>query len=584
MSNDEEMSKCKCDICANEVEAGEPVFSINEHNVLCSECYGNLERCSACGDRTEQGDLEVVNDVKYCNPCFQMIRVCYSCDNTINTRRHRYQIYDGDYYCSDCADDVSAYDCENCGENVSINEYCNGEGEDYVNEWLCYPCYERKGSSEHISDYSSFNIESSVLDKHYWHVKVDSGESDKAAWAAHSNFFHQFYRWCADEYDHNDFLLRKGALGYGKYGWFKTTAEISTSVNEQFCDFLSALIRDEDLFTSHKRYGQVQAFAEAFQKHTVFQITNDDWPIKDKERMWKYPLDDNGKALSFYVDYVARDELIKCVSERKMPDGSALIKKMSKLIRANRDLIWERYSRYLNTWNEYKTNSITLKVPMSIGFDAGVHQKVVDFNGAVGACQNEEYRETLGFNHISMAVNPHLYLLFYDPKNERKIIGRSVIRLWYKRSERTGLDKSTLYVMPSRLYLSNFTHAKNDFYVAMFKGLNEWLPKIKRSLEVDEAILCAYKRTRHDSLSIYEYLKQANNKSITFANTTNDDARLASDWYYPIWKEKPNEEATWAYYADEHQSEQFARCERSAGSNYAMRETYNGQLTYIGVN
>tara|TARA_R110000824_G_scaffold206523_2_gene391637 strand:+ start:1365 stop:3119 length:1755 start_codon:yes stop_codon:yes gene_type:complete len=584
MPNEKDMSKCKCGICADEVKTGEPVYSVNEHNILCTECYAGLERCSACGDRNEQGTMEEVNDEKYCEPCFEMIRVCYSCDNTINTHRQSYCSYDGDTYCRNCAEDVNAYDCENCGESISINEYTNGEGEDYVNEWLCYPCWERKGSSEHISDFSSFNINSSVLDEHYWRGSPNSNESDRVAWAAHNNFFRQFYRWCVDEYDHNDFLLRKGALGYGSYGWFKTEAQISTSINDQFCDFLSTLIRDETLLTSHKRYGQVQPFADAFQKHTVFQITNDGWPIEDKERMWKYPLNDKKEALSFYVDYVARDELLECVKERKMPDGSALIKRVSKLIRANKDKIWERYSSYRQTWREYKTNSIMLKVPMSIGFDASVHEKVIDFNGEVGACQNTEYRETLGFNHISMTVNPHLYLLFYDPKDESRIIGRSVVRLWYKRSERTGLDKSTLYIMPSRLYLSKFTHAKNDFYAAMFKALNKWIPMIKQSLGVNEAILCAYKRTRHDTQSINDYLRQAKDKTITFAQSSDGEAHLASDWYYPIWKEKPNEEATWAYYADEYQSEQFALCQGGAGSNYAMRETYNGQLTYIGVN
>ena len=586
-----DMSKCKCNECAKEIEAGEPVFSVNEHDaIICIECYDELEKCASCGGRSAETEFEEISGQKYCDACFEDIVMCYSCDETVNTRRERYCIFDGEYYCRSCAEGSRAYDCDACSETISISEYSSSEGEDYVEEWLCYPCWERKGTSEHICEHTSCEIKRSVLDEHYWRSNPNSNESDKAAWAAHRDFFKQFYEFCLGDYNFNDFILRKGALGYGEYGWFKTEAKISTSINEQFCDFIYTLIRDDGLFTSHKRYGNVQPFAEAFQKHTVFQITSEGYEGKDKQSMWSYPLDDSKKALSFYVDYVARDQLLKSIEERKMPDGSALIKKVSKLIRANKDFIWKRYSRYRQTWREYKTNSITLKVPMHIGFDATVHKKVVAFNDDVASCQGREYRDTLGFNHISMQVNPHLYLLFYNPKNEQEIIGRAVVRLWYKRSRVVAaphkdgwLDKSAVYVMPSRLYMKKYTHAKNDFYAAMFKGLNKWLPQIKHSLGVKEAILCAYKSSRHDSLSVYEYLQQAKNKDITYAVGDDSREQLASDWYYPIWEEKPNEEATWCYYADEYQGEQLADCESSASSRYALRETYSGNLAYIGV-
>ena len=585
------MSKQTCDICTNEIETGEPVFSVSEHNALCTECYDKLEKCSSCGDRNAQDEFEELSGEKYCSACFDNIEVCYSCDNTVNTRRERYFIHNDDFYCRSCSQECSAYECEACSETISVSEYCQGEGEDYIENWLCYPCWERKGSKHHICEHTTCEIKRSVLDEHYWRSSPNSNASDKAAWAAHRDFFKQFYAFCLGDYEFNDFILRKGALGYGEYGWFDTTAKISTSINTEFSDFVAGLIRDDNLFVTHKLYGQVQPFAEAFQKHTVFQITSEGYEDEDKQSMWRYPLNDKKKALSFYVDYIARDQLLKCIEERKMPDGSALIKKLSRLIRTNKDLIWEKYSHYRRVWNAYKTNAITLKVPMRIGYDATVHKKVVGFNEEVGSCQGRDYSETLGFNHISMQTNPHLYLLFYDPKNEQRIIGRAVVRLWYKRTtiidkpHKDGwLDKSALYVMPSRLYLSKYTHAKNDFYAAMFKGLNEWLPKIKQSLGAKEAILCAYKSSRHDNASVYQYLQEANDKAFTYANTDGSGEHLASDWYYPIWKEIPSEEATWCYYADEYQGEQFADCEPSTVSRYALRETYNGNLAYIGVN
>jgi len=91
------MSKQTCDICTNEIETGEPVFSVSEHNALCTECYDKLEKCSSCGDRNAQDEFEELSGEKYCSACFDNIEVCYSCDNTVNTRRERYFIHNDDF-------------------------------------------------------------------------------------------------------------------------------------------------------------------------------------------------------------------------------------------------------------------------------------------------------------------------------------------------------------------------------------------------------------------------------------------------------------------------------------------------------
>jgi len=585
MQNNEPPSDCICELCSDKIGSdGDAVYSTDEHTILCHKCYAKQPRCSGCNERNAQSDLEELKDDEfYCSSCYDSMRVCYACSNTIDIDSHRYFYYNDEYYCSGCARDNEAYCCENCSETITIAEYANSEGEGFVNDYLCYPCWERKGESSHIIEERQTTIEKSTLDQHYWRGGVTASAQTKREWAAHKMFFDDFYNFCSGEYEHNDFALRKGALGYGEYGWFKTNAEISTSINNDFADFIYGLIRDENLVRPHKKIGMVQPFAEAFQKHTVFYLTDEKYKDKEKQMMWKYPLDENGKVITHYVDYVARDELLKCIKNRIMPDGSPLIKKMSKLLRSNNKKIWERWSQYRRTWRNYKTNAMTLNIPMRIGFDTSAQKNVVQFNNRVGACQNDEYRETLGFNQIVMCANPHLYLLFYDPENSERIIGRSVIRLFYRRNQ-YDIDKKTLFVMPSRLYLDKFTHAKNDLYAAMFKGLNEWLPIIKQSFKVDEAVLGAYKVTRHDGTSVYEYLKMSKDDDLTIVNSTDSRESLASLWYYPIWLERPSEEAYWSYYSDEYQSQQVAECSSDAQSRWAMRDTYTGDIAYIGVN
>ena len=56
-----------------------------------------------------------------------------------------------------------------------------------------------------------------------------------------------------------------------------------------------------------------------------------------------------------------------------------------------------------------------------------------------------------------------------------------------------------------------------------------------------------------------------------------------TDWFYPIWLEKPEEEAYWGYYPDEYQGYEHAYVDSSRCSNYATRETYTGQYSLIEV-
>ena len=228
---------------------------------------------------------------------------------------------------------------------------------------------------------------------------------------------------------------------------------------------------------------------------------------------------DNTLWLNAYVDFLDRAKLRECVNTRKMPDGKCLIKTVNKLIAQHiksANQFWEmensdegiadglvkytahplaesRFDKvnsgyklyscwelfnYRSYWERYCTNSISVTIPARIGFDATAHEKVIRFNDSVGACQGASYKDTLGFNHIAMSSNPHLYLLFYNPEDESSIIGRSVIRLFWKRDKDSKMgygepSKKTLYIAPSRIYLDGYSHGKNQFYAGMYKALNE---------------------------------------------------------------------------------------------------------------
>lgn len=254
---------------------------------------------------------------------------------------------------------------------------------------------------------------------------------------------------------------------------------------------------------------------------------------------------------------------------------------------------WDVFG-YKSYWEKYCTNSISVTVPARIGFDAQAHENVVAFNDDIGACQGSSYRATLGFNHISMSSNPHLYLIFYDPDDESSIIGRIVIRLlWEKSKPKLGYGeplKKTLYIAPSRLYLKGYTHAKNQFYAGAYKALNQWKDIIAERLGAEEVKMIAYERTRHDSYSMKDYVTNAYDPMVSVItperNPESDgymSGRFTTDWFYPIFLEKPTEEAYWGYYPDEYQGYESAYVDSSAYSSYATRETYHGQYSYIEV-
>lgn len=595
----------KCAECAEPYDA-HPLASIfgYDNSTYCEKCYKKLTKCAFCNVRTKENDLNEYKGTHYCDGCYGAMSTCGHCDAHLHRRRSRYYEWCEHTVCQHCAQDGSAYECNNCGRNVSIAEYCDNEMESWIENSLCYPCYEQKSESTHISDcLDAYSINTPLLEHYRTNPYAATGKaamSKAAEWKKLTNFFNDFYYWAREEgFEHNLSYLRKGAFGYGDWGWHNSSAKVTVKVCDDIERFIIRLLKSEYL-VKHKIHGQVQPFAELFASVMVFQITNKDYE-GERSVMWRYPYytsdkerankegiilyRGSDKELSTYVDYVDRKKLKQIILNRKFPDGSALIKKLNRVIVRNSEYVWGEFGSFSNNWSEYMTNAGSARCGVSIGFDASVHSKVVAWNGEIGSCQSEEYREGLGFNHISMSVNPHLYLLFYHPVHKERIIGRSVVRFWYPRSSTSGkISKRKLFIMPSRLYLSDFTHMKFQFYAEMFKVLSEWAPLIAQKFGMNnEPVLAAYTRTRHDSHSVWDYLVKANDDKLKLSNRATRP-RIASEWYHPIWNSLPSGgEGYWAYYPDEHQQSELATSKENQVNEFVVRETMCSDIRVIKV-
>ena len=676
--NNDKIDECKCEKCLQTIPDSSDVQSLGDYDILCESCIDTFQKCAGY-DCNEVGmDFTVCsNGNPYCESCEDDLSVCYGCEELIDGNQHSLYSYECDTYCSDCAQSQTAYECS-CGDSVSIEIAVGYEDYDYVINEMCEECWDRRGKIDTIDDAVETSIDKSVLDRAYiqqsHRPEEKLTEAQSNDYNSFSRFFNKFYGYTEDDYKSQKLIIRKGAFGYERWGWFETSMEIRSKVNEQIFKMLDYLITDNSqaIKRPHRKFGRYQPFAYTFAELCEFYIQTT-IPNGDEESVWlsgenryvrrSYPssqlvefqaiqkklledgmtwseLNANGNLwMSYYVDFLDRAKLRECVNSRKMPNGKCLIKTINKLLtqhtksyqtyeddyredtnrartkhsshpsaKTDKDKIltsyrfdsaWSISGTNQSIWNKYCTNSINETIPARIGFDAQAHEKVISFNDDIGACQGASYKHTLGFNHISMSSNPHLYFLFYDPQDESSIVGRSVIRLLWARdtSQKRGYGeplKKILYIAPSRLYQKGYTHAKNQFYAGMYKALDEWKDVIAKRLGADEVKLIAYHKTRHDSYSIKDYVKFAEDNQISVINTKFDPetderklGKFVTDWFYPIWLEKPNNDdgngAYWGYYPDEYQGYETSYVDSSVYSEYATRETYNGHYSYIEV-
>jgi hypothetical protein len=226
--------------------------------------------------------------------------------------------------------------------------------------------------------------------------------------------------------------------------------------------------------------------------------------------------------------------------------------------------IFDEHNTFWSDFEHYKTNSAVIKLPIKIGFDPADLQKLRDHNARVNSCQVESNNESYSFSMMDIVTNPHLMCLIYDTDG-KTIIGRSVIRLFKDNEE----EDSKTYIAPSRLYLSNYTHAKTELYNSLFVAVNEWgLKNFKKS----GSQLIAATQSLHDTAPS-DYL--LNTK---FRKLMQDDnpARLTTQWWHTWFNEKPDaSDARFIYYQDENMGTTTARVPDYGNSSqeYAVRES-----------
>tara|TARA_R110000824_G_scaffold153709_1_gene325421 strand:- start:4863 stop:6461 length:1599 start_codon:yes stop_codon:yes gene_type:complete len=528
---------------------------------------------------------------------------------------------------------------------VYVAEVSDNSGSDYIDERMCADCYNNQVDTVWLSEKSHGNaqIKKSALDSSYlhavtrtphWHIDDDLTPAqieDNLHARMHHRVFDEYYEEKYSGLDHNHMLLRKSAFGYGQRGWYEAKVEVTTPIADKITRMLDYLICEsgQGFFRPHKKLGRVQPFQELFADLCHFyarnkcfdgreriegrypvaeiaeykQLWTDELSVckTDEERMRTFTRMTTKYGtpyVDFYVDHLNRDKLRLCVKSRKLPNGRPLIQAVNKIINTMEKQsknepdfvgVWEVLDGNLKRfWNDYCTNGLTVELPVSIGFGANAHNKVQSFNESCSSCQSHEYIEGLGFNHISMQCNPHLFLLIHHPEHPEQIIGRSVIRFWYARYTDISLDNyneidyTKLYVAPSRLYLTEYTHVKRDVYTQVFKVVRKWIDEHGSNWAGGaNAEIIAYCRSKHDDYSIASYLNNGIDAGNQVRLTAGKEMSLATEYYYPVWLEKPDTDALWTYYNDEYQTSEATRVGESKLSSFAIRETYEGTVRIV---
>jgi hypothetical protein len=443
------------------------------------------------------------------------------------------------------------FDCESCGCEIYFNE----AGTDNASEGMCYDCYNRREISidNIISNVSK--IDKVPLSKHYQEAE------DKVM-----QYFMDFYGYDRDNYANTPTQLQKSGGGYGKgYGFYNTSLEISSNTLKEMKNHIYTMLKSRIMISDHRKYGLYHAVQEIFAEALDFYDANSGEIVNgsaidlaQRGREWTRFSLENVNANKIYEMITAdikdgggeiRARLIKIIN------GSA--GNRAKALFSNNHQFWENFE-------QYKTNSAVIKLPIKIGFDPDILHDMLKHNHRVNSCQVEGNNESYAFANMDLVTNPHLLALVFDTDG-KTLIGRSLIRFFKQNEDDTDIT----YVAPSRLYLSNYTHAKSEIYNEVFAAVDEWAA-INFG---DKYKLIAYGRSNHDS-PVVDFLNR--DKFKIKARDVNPPASLITNWWHTWFQEKPdNNEAKFVYYQDEVLDTQFIRITdaKKRHQQYAARES-----------
>jgi len=551
----EQNDELNCECCESSV-AGMEVHSSETFAVICENCFeDDFYCCDECnGTHYEPSDSpsEGIHGELFCSECTNDNHRCISCENVLIPRIHDYYEDPNDYHycCSGCADSYAFSDCQECGTELyydSVHEECAQEG-------YCYDCYNKQncGIENHVTN--SVKIEKIALSKHY-----KSGNEPVM------DFFRHFYGYTGDSFEHNRIMLPKSGGGYGNgFGYHNTYLKIASISIKKMKEYIYNMIKSKMFVQDHRKLGLYnpmhQLFGDCFK---YYDNKTGDYFTGDE-------LDDKfvGQNWSRYSISAVDSRMIYEKLKVDIQDGGMLrqkiIKSLSGSARHRLSAIFDEHHSFWNDFEQYKTNTAVTKLPIKIGFDPADLNAIKQHNCRVSSCQVESNNESYAFSMIDLVVNPHLVALIYDEKG-KSIIGRSVVRLFKQKGDETNKT----FIAPSRLYLSDLTHAKSELYNELFVAVDKWG---KKNFE-DGSQLIAGTESLHDTppaqmLSPSRFIQKP--------TSDNNDARLYTQWWHTWFREKPdNDEAKFVYYQDEGMQTDIARIPDydKFHEEYALRET-----------
>ena len=429
----------KCANCSSEMANDAVLHSTTSFGDVCENCYDEIWECQNCTTESISYDNKIIdiNGDDVCESCVSSsYHMCEASNEYFNPDTEEYFEYGGTIVHSNSASEYEIDTCCDCGDDVFMNEIYADYWEE---EQKCHDCYHNKEHS--ISNIARHGRDIKVLlDKHYRSstkllkdLKNDdeSARIQNALYRFKENFYDSY-----NEFDYNDLYLLKSHIGYGHgYGFWRSNMTVQSEHFKTFATFLRDILTNNLFVVEHKKYGLYHPLREIFKgclryydKKTTKVREGDSITMEQMGNEW----------LRFSIDFISKDGLLKMLIENKTAEGANLRKLINNIFtRSYKHRLAGHYPDDHNFWNieqKYKTNSSGIKLPIRLGFDAGMMKDLSNFNSEVGSCQVASNNETYAFGMMDLVTNPHLLLLVYDEKDE-KIIGRSVIKFYKKHGE-----------------------------------------------------------------------------------------------------------------------------------------------------
>jgi hypothetical protein len=305
------------------------------------------------------------------------------------------------------------------------------------------------------------------------------------------------------------------------------------------------IIKHNAMMCDHRKYGLYNPVIDYFKDAIKFYDVENGVYVDGKDMSMSNL--GAGYIRQYQVENVDVPHLIQMIKsdlEGKGTLRNAIIKSVNGSLGNRLGIIYGKSANWYTDFEEYKTNATSIKLKVQIGFDPVDLEDLVAFNGgeAVNSCQIASNKMTYAFGLIDLVVNPHLLFLIRDENDT--IIGRSIIRIWHHK----GDDSNMVYIAPSRVYLSKYTHAKRAIYNEVFAGVQGWA-KIQYG---DNFRLIAYSNSNHDS-PVYSYL----DRQQWGVSQEAKPGRLDTEMWHPFWHERPYEsDSRLTYYQDERMSDE----------------------------